>query len=254
MAKRIPIHVLDMGETGSGKDTFACTFPKPLLVWLFDPVGKETPYLKGAKKVGELQKYAIGIHSIPFRDIEREDGVVRVEYYHSEDPTNPNAYSRYLARMGVFHNEYPTWRTVVLSSVTYMEMEGRKWHQYLLNPSAKDPRQWFGGSTDLLEEMCMMRYAGLPMNLVVLAHIDEDKDELYGEIVRNPRAPGRMRKTFASAFSEHYHSYVMRKEDGTMAYALQTQNNGRFAAQTHIDAPAICYPHYESLWANWDKL
>jgi len=39
------LHVVVMGDPGARKSTFAATFPKPMLVLNFDPMGKETPYL-----------------------------------------------------------------------------------------------------------------------------------------------------------------------------------------------------------------
>ena len=267
MAKRFPIHVVTMGHTGAGKDTFAATFPKPILIWFFDAFGKDTPYLteqvitpqgevqwKAAKKVGEMQTYPLGKVVVPYRDIEREDGFVRIEYYHDFEPMNPNAYALYLTRMGMFHHEQDNWQTVVLSSVTMMEICARKYHQYALNPSTKDPRQWWGGSTDMLEEMLMMRFAGLKMNVVVLAHIDTERDELFGETVKNPAGPGRLRGALATQYAEHYHQFVRRMEDGKLAYLLQSQNDGRFASQTHIQVPSPSYPHFASLWTAWDKL
>ena len=254
-----PLHILCMGETGTGKSTFATTFPKPMLVLFFDPLGKDMPYHKRhplenvTPKVGQIQEVAIGDVIVPIRDIKRQDGVIRLEYYHSESPYHPNAHSRFMARMSVLHNEYDVWKTLVVDSTTFVELEARKWHQYELNPSAKDARQWYGGSKELLEEMLMMRFASLPMNVLVLTHIDEDKDELYGEIVRNPALPGKLGKRMASAFGEHYRMYCVRNEEGKLVRLLQTVNDGRYAAQTQIDAPDPCYPHYASLWENWGK-
>ncbi len=43
---RLPTKAFLYGDFGSGKSTFAATWPKPLLVWCFDNFGKEMPYLK----------------------------------------------------------------------------------------------------------------------------------------------------------------------------------------------------------------
>ena len=43
-----PIHCLVYGQPGTGKSTFAATFPKPMLVFMFDSFGKEMPYLDPA--------------------------------------------------------------------------------------------------------------------------------------------------------------------------------------------------------------
>ncbi len=44
--KRRPIHVLAYGEPGAGKSELLATFPKPILVFMFDALGKDTPYMK----------------------------------------------------------------------------------------------------------------------------------------------------------------------------------------------------------------
>jgi len=71
-----PIHLLAYGDTGTGKSSLAKTFLETgnVLVWCFDPHGKDLPYWKGAKKVGDLKTYEIGGHfgaiPITYRDIE----------------------------------------------------------------------------------------------------------------------------------------------------------------------------------------
>ncbi len=208
--------------------------------------------MTSAIQVGELQRYQLSGLSgeenfIPYRDITRPSGVIRIEYYHSMFPTQPTAYSRFLSRMGNFHKE-EFWKTLVLDDATFMELEARKWHQYVLNPTSKDGRQWYGGSKELLEEMLMMRFSGLTQNVVVLCHIDEDKDELWGEIVRNPAMPGKLSKRLGAAYGEQYRAYVLRDEKGNATRQLQTQNDGRYAVQSQIHAPNPCFLHYDSLW------
>ncbi|RLI53210.1 MAG: hypothetical protein DRP09_16255 [Candidatus Thorarchaeota archaeon] len=246
---RQDIHVLAYSDTGGGKSTFAATFPKPMLVLFFDPLGKDQPYLADASEVGELVDTPFGM----MRDVKHAGGITRLEYYHDHDPYNPSAYSFFLQRMGLFDQEKDYWRTVVLDSITFMELTARKYHQYALNPTAKDGRQWYAGSKELLEEMLMMRFAGLKLNVVTLAHVDESKDELHGEIVRNPAAPGKLSKRLGAAYGEHYRLYTVRGDMGEIKYVMQTTNDGLYAAQTQIKAPNPCYPHYDSIWENYEK-
>jgi hypothetical protein len=65
---RPPLHVLVHSEPGTGKSTFAATFPKPMLVLLWDPPGKEIPYLRGGE-VGDL---------VPGDDVTPPHRIVRV--------------------------------------------------------------------------------------------------------------------------------------------------------------------------------
>lgn len=251
-------HTLAYGDAGSGKTDFAASFAgalatTPVLVFMFDPFGKETPYLKrGVPKPAEVDVDT----GTPYVDVlHRQTGalLIRVEYYLDSDPQAPEAYARFLRRMARFSEEAGRWRTVVTDSVTYMELCARKLHQYYLNPHAKDPRQWFGGSTDALEEMLMIRFGALPVNVVVCAHIDEDKDELHGYMVRHPSAPGRLRKRGPAGFGEVYRCYVGKDDKGQRVHLMQTQADTLWAAASQIDAPNPCLNRYAALWLNWKE-
>lgn len=253
-------HAHVYGDTGMGKSTFGATWPKPILVLSFDPHGKDMPYRKGAIEDRGLASYNINGMIIPYRDIIRKDGSVRIEYYHEEDPERPVAYSTFLQRMGVLHKEYDQWKTIIAESVTFMELCARKLHEKVLNPmtpfaKGTDTRQWFAGSTDLLEEMLIQRFGNLPMNLLVIGHIDERKNEVSGEILRGPFAPGRLskRNLMGAAYQELYHAYRVRNDQGQLNWQLQTMSSEGFIATTQLGAPNPCYPHYLSLWENYGK-
>ena len=209
----------------------------------------------------ELQEYQIGEAVVPYRDIVTADGLIRVEYFHNDDPDWPQAYQIYLARMGMFAAEQKAnpWATVVLDTLTSTELSSRKYNEKIMKPMEKfaqgtDTRQWFALATDDLEEMVIMRYAGFTMNTLVLSHIDERKNELNGEIIRGPFAPGRLsrRSTLGASYQEQYRTYSV-QIDGRRAHQLQTQSHSGFAATTQIDVPDPCYPSYESMWAGREE-
>jgi len=159
--------------------------------------------------------------------------------------------------MAVFQHEYTNWGTVVFDPVTFMELAARKRHEKILNPMQKfgrgtDTRQWYSGVTDDLEEMLVMRASSLPMNVVIIAHIDERRNEVSGEIIRGPFAPGRLskRSQLVAVNQETYHSFCYRDDGGKRQYALQTANDGQWQACSQIDAPDPCYPSYASLFQN----
>lgn len=222
-----------------------------------------------AAKVSEILTWQITPElGIQYQDIQHPDGLVRVEYYRDENPDNPNAYSKFRARMAYFQQEYANWQSVVIDSVTFMELTARKNDEKHINPlpvgktkqtitkgDGVDPRQWFGASTDALEEMLCGRFISLPMNVVIVCHIAEQRNEVSGEILRMPFAPGRLssRKLLSASFQEQYYMYTGRDEDRNQVHMLKTRNDGQWAATTQIDAPDPCYPHYNSLWENWDK-
>lgn len=222
--------------------------------------------LKPAQSIGEIQTFQIGQFTYEYRDIHHDDGLVRIEYYKDPDPDNPQAYSKFRTRMASFHNEYDYWKTVVADPVTMMELLARKVEEKVLNPmpagtskyakgSGVDGRQWFGGSTDALEEMLCIRFIGLPMNVVIICHIAEKKNDVSGEILRGAFAPGRLadRKLLSSVYQEQYYVYTGRDAETKERYhALKTRNDGQWAATSMIGAPDPCFPHYEALWSGWD--
>ena len=271
MKQRPAIHALLYGDPGVGKSTFAATFPKPLLVFCFDSNMKDNPYRKGGEE-GEVQEYEIetqkGIVTIPFRDVIHSDGLARIEYYNkTDDIENPTAFSNFRTRMGVLQNEYDDWQTIVVDSITFMELQARKLEEKVLNPLQQgvtlytkggggDQRMWFAGATSSLEEILCMRLAGLEMNVVVIAHISKDKNMISGEIVQVPYAPGRLasRSLLSAAFAEQYRLYTERDSDtGNRIYLAQTSHRDGFIGATQIDSPDPAWPVYDELWATWDK-
>ena len=183
---------------------------------------------------------------------EERELLIRVEHYNDLIPEKPTAYQQFRNRMAFFDGEKDYWKTVVLDSITYMELSARLLYQFVLNPQGekKEPRQWYAASTEALEQMLLVRFGGLRLNVVVLAHIDEEKDELNGTYVRNPKAPGRMRKGVGSGYMEVYHSFVGQDGDEKV-YALQTRTDKQYAAASQIGAPDPCLADYEALWENW---
>lgn len=183
--------------------------------------------------------------------------VIRIEYYHDASPEQPDAYERYTYRMANFGAEMAAWKTLVCDSMTFMELSARKREEKVLNPQTKfakgtDTRQWFSGATDAMEEMAIMRYGSLPINVVLVCHVDERRNEVSGEILRGPYAPGRLSKRglLCAAYQEQYHSFCFRDDKGRRVYALQTRNDGVWSATTQIDAPEVAYPSFDGIFVS----
>lgn len=247
-----PIHAILYGDGGGGKSTMAATFPKPMLVFMFDPRGKELPYLRRGESVSADPDEFGTERTLVMSKRDPERMLILIENYHEIEPHRPEAYSRFLKRMSLIAGEYDQWQTIVLDSVTMMELAARKQQQYRLNPTAKDPRQWYAGSTEQLEEMLMMRFGTLPMNVVVVAHVDEEKDEVHGHFIRNPSAPGRMKKRMASAYTDLYRVYAKRAVggDGEINHFAQTRMDQLWIASCSTYAPETCEPTYQAVWQN----
>jgi len=98
----------------------------------------------------------------------------------------------------------------------------------------------------------MGRLAALPMDVVVVCHVDEDKDEVHGTMVRNPKLPGRLRKGAAAGYMELYHLAARRTGQET-EWTVQTQSDALYNCASQIQAPNGCAPDYAELWSNFDK-
>ena len=255
MANRIPLHLLLMGESGAGKDTFASTWPKPMMVWHLDGHGQDAPYMKKAKEVGELQRYQLGSYSIEYRDVVAADGgFIRIEYYSSENPTYPQVSQALESRMSAFSKEQAGWKTLVVGSLSSASLEARLTEQFVMNPQFKDPRKWYGSATEYVERLIFMQKA-LTCNVIFICHVSRDKDEVGGEFLFGPDLPGRLSYAAGRFFNETYRVYIQRNpETGEAHRVMQTDGDGRYQCKTHVEAPNPCYPAYESLWENWDKL
>jgi hypothetical protein len=206
-------------------------------------------------QVGEIQTYNIGKHEIPYRDVIHPDGVIRLEYFHEKGMDSAEAYGRFRARMVYFQNEYANWATVGMDSMTLAELSARKQEELVLNPSAKDARQWFAGSTSAMEDMFIVRFGGLPMNVGLICHVDKDPVMIANECVRNANARGRLgsQGMINAAYQEQYFLYTQRDQEGNRQFAMKTENDGRHQATTQIGAPHPCYPSFNSIWTEWDK-
>ena len=91
-----PIHVLVYGEPGAGKSTFAATFPNPKIVMMFDPMGKETPYLKKGR-VTEL----VEMKNFRYRDIlhpKKDVTITRVMNFFDATSPSPTPMKRFRDR------------------------------------------------------------------------------------------------------------------------------------------------------------
>lgn len=243
-------HFLIYGDSGAGKSTGAATFPKPALVFMFDPIGKDTPYLKR----GTVQEMKAPDGTMVNQVLSRKDGslLFQVEYYLDRDPTRPESYAKFLVRLSRLENDIAAqgFQTVIIDSVTFMELTARKLSQYKLNPASREPRQWFGFSTDTLEEILMIRFGSLPINVVALAHIDDQKVSSHGTNVFSIAAPGRLSRRAPGAYSEVYRAYVTVGEGGVREHYWQTRGDLLYTASSQIDAPDPSPQEYSALWTS----
>lgn len=238
-------------DAQQGKSTFAATAPKRMLVLFFDQKGKELPYIRRGKVLEE----GVNELGIPFLKIgSRKSGehIITIEYFRNDNPEKPVALDLYLRRMAVLHKDYEYYETFVLDSVTYLEKAAR-WHdQFKTNAGSKDPRQFYAASSEQVERQVMGRFAAIPKNSIVVCHVDSDKEEIGGQSIRVPAAPGAKARQLPSAYAEVYRPYV-KMNNGKPEYWLQTRSDGLWLSGSQIQAPNPCGPNptWEMIWQNW---
>ncbi len=251
---RLPIHALIYGDAGTLKSTLAADFPKPMLVWNFEGLGNDAPYLRRGTPSQLLVNEELGFY---YRSVMNPEGeeIIRIEYYHDPNEEEPSAWDRYRTRMALFVAEYSDWQTVVFESVDFADVACRNAQRFLYNPNTKEPRQWRAETTDQLENLLKMRFGGFPMNVITITGISEQQDEVSGIFVRNPNAPGRLKKGLSRAYAEVYHTYTVQDPNNRNKFIPQVQTqigNGFVAKSTLLNAPNPCWPSYDALWTEFD--
>ena len=271
----LPVFVknLTYGDPGVGKSEFVGTYVdymlqkklemKPVKVWMFDPFGKDKPYLRRGNPSG----YADLGDSTPARLVYGPDGqtLFEIEYFFDLNPAglgkagSPlSAYERFQASLR--ETDWSQFSAVCLDSLTGFRNAVLHVNQFKVNAVSKggaqqDARQWYGAATRAIETDVMSTLAWAPCHTFVLAHVNAEHDEMaQGGWIYGIMAPGKLSTAIASVFSEVYWMYVQygEKKQGNQRDPryLLTQHNGRFIAQTHIDAPQICTPTWEAVTQN----
>lgn len=237
------------GAPGSRKSTFFATFPNPGIVFFFDPYGMDAPYV-GRGTPTPIAHLTTGV---PYRDVMGDDGSLlwRLEYYYDENPRQPVAWERFMARLQTFtFQERAFWNTAVYESMTSMERAAFHFFKYKLNPSAKDGRQWYAGTTEVLSEVLFTTLGTyMDINVGLAAHYGSDYGESAAGMVRMLVGPGKLPPTVAGAYPEYYRAYAQGTQQGVQ-FLLQTEQAGEWNAFSRVcRAPNPCVPDYGALWS-----
>lgn len=273
MIKHPSIQCLIYGLPGSGKTTFLATFPRPIRLDCFDPLGKATPLLK----LGEVEDGETSL-GVPMKRVWDGDKLIaEIRFYHDSEPETPDAFSFFRREIKDFVPKQ--WGTYGLDSITAMQRSALYEQQFVVNKGAKQPMQWYAGTTDQLERTLCTRFGSYTCNLVVCAHVEEkeviapstgagaperrvdkrveaDADESGRvTVVRGISAPGRLRRKHGlmASFSEVLRAHTVRHEDGSRTYHLQSMPDADYIATTQIGVPDGCTNTYDALWVDHDK-
>lgn len=84
----------------------------------------------------------------------------------------------------------------------------------------------------------------LPMNIVMLAHIKTDKDEMTGEMIRGPHMDGSFAMELPIYFKEVFRAFV----DDKGQHMLQTKSDAKYNCRTQLcGIPGTVRSSYEEL-------
>ena len=251
------IHTLLYGDPGIGKSMAAATWPKPMLVFCFDPIGKDQPYLEQ----GEPQGVFLGEDGTPWQHVVHptnpEEILITLGYFFDLNPTRAefrqqiSAYERFQEYL--VYTKYEDYATIVLDSLSGFRDAVVRLNQFKLNPSSKSGQQahglqWYGAAAQAIRNEVMATLCYVMTNVVVVAHVSKQKDDMRGYYVYGFGAPGQLSTDLAQTFSEVYYVYTKRGGDGRHQVFFQTEASEEYLAQTHIHAPNPCAPTYEALW------
>lgn len=203
--------VLVCGPPGTRKTTFACGFPGKIRVLDFDgKVGSAAAWY-GAKEPERLKE--IEVESLSSNLDPNFDPMARV---------NEIITREFIPQQKAGKMEYST---LVIDSATTFSSSALK-HIIKTNPGVKRVASSQGTQACMQDYGILKREFGrlipgllsLPMHIVMTAHIEVDKSELTGEIIRKPIMDGSFAQSLPIFFDE---VYAVKVRDGK-AYA-QTQ-------------------------------
>lgn len=224
------IKLLQFGDSGTGKTVFATTFPTPIHVLDFDNKISSAAAFWREKDPARLEQ-------------------ITFENYGPTDARGTQA-ERCSNDLGKMRKEGKLPRTLVLDSLTTFSDE---FMRYLMriNPGIKRmdtkgaavPAQQDYQVARLYFKQFIGELLVLPCNVVILAHIQVDKDEQTGEILRTPMIAGKLARELPIWFEEVHRSYVKAGK-----YMSQTQTDARYQCRTQIPKlPAEIELKYEEL-------
>ena len=204
------------GVSGTGKTYSLRTARAPVHVDSFDP--------NGTQSIDDV-----------IRTKDNQKGYIYADTrYELEDPMKPMAWNLYDKEMhrryreGYF-NHIGTYATDLTS------MASAALNQVLAEANRRGgvPQQndWYPQMVKL--ENALRFLMSLPCDVVVLAHVDQRKDEVIGKISYFPMITGKLVVRIPLLFSEIYVAQTKESADG-LKYAWLTQAAGNYTARTRL--------------------
>lgn len=210
--------ILLMGEPGIGKTVFACSFPGKTKLLDFDMKADSAAlfYRKDAERLARID----------------------VEQFNMNDTVSPMDRLSALIREWIIQQRAGKmdFDTLVLDSITTFSRAALL-HIVKSNPGIKRNSSAQGMQPGLQDFGILKRefqklisgLIGLPCNVIMLAHIATEKDELTGQILRHAMMDGSFAKELPIYFKEVWRAFV---KDGKRF--AQTQSDHYYNCRSQI--------------------
>lgn len=225
--------VLIYGNSGTGKTCAACSWPIPILYLDFD-----------SKVDSAAAFYA--------------DDKARLEQIEVRDLSSKMEHDPIEEMLKIIDKELipqqktgkMLYKTLVIDSLTTFSSAVLN-HIVRTNPGIKRVVSKQGAQPGMQDFGILKReltklipgILSLPLNVIMLAHVKTERDELTGEMIRGPHMDGSFAADLPIYFKEVYRTFVENKK-----YLAQTQSDARYNCRTQIRGlPEIIELKYDNL-------
>lgn len=184
-----PLIILIAGDPKTGKTVSSCTFPKPMKFFDFDGGIASTIFVdkKMMEGIDVVNVHYGGGNTI---DLTAEDSAKSIPTYMENAVKVYKLFNEELSNIG---KDGKVYETVVIDSLTSMFRVLRD--AYIHINTIVPPRlriQDYGTMHSIVFSRLFPVLRALPVKFVVLvAHLDMDKDEVMGNIIEYPSAPSK---------------------------------------------------------------
>lgn len=219
MSQSIFHKILIEGDPGVGKTVFGCSFPFPILYLDFDGKADSAAifYREDKERLEniDVRDLSVGLDNDPIEELTK---IIDKELIPQE-------------KAGKME-----YKTLILDSLTTFSRATLR-HIVKTNPGIKRVATKQGVAPGLQDYGILKRefqklipgLLGLPMNIVMMSHLETSKDDLTGEILRKPLMDGAFAQQLPVYFKEVWHLTVDKGKR-----IAQTQSDFKYKCRSQI--------------------